>query len=268
MGYDSDECITCYMQGFGNKIADNTVYDVCFECIKKVCGGSFDRFGRVTREVRQHFNSVSCDCDRDSENFGLSEVSICESCEEELYEVQCDEHGIHPDDYEKVTCDHCNCDVLHHEDNPGLKTINLCLNCRSIDNLLLDFKYGFNDGSIRSYSKISYLDSALEEAREDYNKCKIEFNDLSKFENNLETARCICGIKFKEVFGFGNELSYAPVNRFKVCINDCDNYYQDIIKISLTLRIETKYPENRMKFFLPKEIWDRIRCLLIDRMIT
>ncbi len=37
MGYDRDECITCYMQGFGNKITDNTIHDVCFECIKKVC---------------------------------------------------------------------------------------------------------------------------------------------------------------------------------------------------------------------------------------
>jgi hypothetical protein len=44
-------------------------------------------------------------------------------------------------------------------------TINLCLNCRSINNLLMCFKYGFNDGSIRSYSKISDLDSALEEEK-------------------------------------------------------------------------------------------------------
>ena len=121
MGYDSDECITCYMRGFGNNTVENTVYDVCFECIKKVCGGSFVRFGRVTSEVRQHFNSVSCDCDINSENFGLSEVSMCESCEKELYKVQCDnEHRIHPDDYEKGNCDK---DVLHHEENLGLKTI-------------------------------------------------------------------------------------------------------------------------------------------------
>jgi hypothetical protein len=63
-------------------------------------------------------------------------------------------------------------------------------------------------------------------------------------------------------------LNYAPNNRLNVCIKDYDNYYQNVIKISLTLQIETMYPEIRMKFFLPKEIWDRIRCFLIDNIIT
>lgn len=267
MGYDSDECITCYMQGFGNMIANNTVHDVCFECIKKVCGGSFDRFGRVTSEVRENFTRVNCDCDVNSDNFGLSSVSMCESCEEKLYEIQCDEHGIHPNDYEKVSCDHCDCEVLHHEDNPGLKTINLCLKCRSIDSLLMDFKYGFEDGSIRGYSKLSDLDHEIEYQELEYHKY---YGNSSEFENNpdwsIETASCICGIRFKEVFGL--KENNKTDNRYNVCINDYDNYYQDVIRISLTLQIETLCSDIGMEFFLPKEIWDRIRCFLIDKMIT
>ena len=75
---------------------------------------------------------------------------------------------------------------------------------------------------------------------------------------------CFCGTKFKESFyKYDSELERHRI----VCNHDFDNIYQEVLKIRLTLEIQRQYHQVGMQFFLPKEIWDRIRCFMIDSLI-
>lgn len=259
MGYSRGECLTCYLQGFGNVDTDNQVHDVCFECLKKVCDGNIEKMRGVTSSYREDFDSVECKCDSWNSNFGLSTVDICEECEQKLNDCYRDQHGLLPEDYQEIECEHCHSLCKHHENNPGVHFLDLCIECLNIEYLIDQFRKGIIESN---HSKLADLDSCIKEDLE-------ERPGISYYEDNpdyeVKMVTCFCGTKFKESFyKYDSELERHRV----VCNHDFDNIYQDVLRIKLTLDIERQYHRLGMLFFLPKEIWDLIRCIMIDSLIT
>lgn len=78
MGYDSDECIFCYTNGFGNASCDE-YESVCFKCIEKHIGTNFtsrvkDAF--KTFELENDWTCSICNCRGNI----LYKLPVCVSC--------------------------------------------------------------------------------------------------------------------------------------------------------------------------------------------
>ena len=255
MGYSRGECLICYLQRYGNNFTDTNMSNVCFECIKKVCDGDL-YMGNVIYAYREEFTEVNCECDLECDNFGLETIDICNECHQEMEELWSDEYGLMPSNYKEIECDHCNHNVKHHKDNPGIKRIILCDTCNAIEQLLYSSKYE------HKYCKLGWLECQINEI-EELNLTVNHFD--SPDEYRIERVKCICNHSFDLVCWAEDKIS--DYQTF-VCNHDFETYYQYIIKIKLTFDWQHLHYNASMKLYLPIEIWDLIRCMLIDMNVS